>query len=223
MEEINNELMEISSKSENEISLELEKRFQGFLEAKQSLEDIEKNAIKAQERIEKSKERKTGIFNKGKKIDEIENILVDMANNGVDSVKMSQRMLELQQKQSQELRFVLMLGLSNQASNRATVHFLKEKLENKKGIKLSSIEKEEILSTIKQLKEQEDIFIKQENLTNKVKENTKRVEELTKENDRLNKETSEIKRRNRFAIILSIISILLGLTGLIISLIVLIK
>ena len=223
MEEINNELMEISSKSENEISLELEKRFQGFLEAKQSLEDIEKNAIKAQERIEKSKERKTGIFNKGKKIDEIENILVDMANNGVDSVKMSQRMLELQQKQSQELRFVLMLGLSNLASNRATVHFLKEKLENKKGIKLSSIEKEEILSTIKQLKEQEDIFIKQENLTNKVKENAKRVEELTKENDRLNKETSEIKRRNRFAIILSIISILLGLTGLIISLIVLIK
>lgn len=223
MEEINNELMEISSKSENEISLELEKRFQGFLEAKQGLEDIEKNAIKAQERIEKSKERKTGIFNKGKKIDEIENILVDMANNDVDSVKMSQRMLELQQKQSQELRFVLMLGLSNLASNRATVHFLKEKLENKKGIKLSSIEKEEILSTIKQLKEQEDIFIKQENLTNKVKENAKRVEELTKENDRLNKETSEIKRRNRFAIILSIISILLGLTGLIISLIVLIK
>lgn len=223
MEEINNELMEISSKSENEISLELEKRFQGFLEAKQGLEDIEKNAIKAQERIEKSKARKTGIFNKGKKIDEIENILVDMANNDVDSVKMSQRMLELQQKQSQELRFVLMLGLSNLASNRATVHFLKEKLENKKGIKLSSIEKEEILSTIKQLKEQEDIFIKQENLTNKVKENAKRVEELTKENDRLNKETSEIKRRNRFAIILSIISILLGLTGLIISLIVLIK
>lgn len=223
MEEINNELMEINDKSENEISLELEKDSKVFLKQNKAWKISKRMQLKHKKESKNPKKEKTGIFNKGKKIDEIENILVDMANNGVDSVKTSQRMLELQQKQSQELRFVLMLGLSNLASNRATVHFLKEKLENKKGIKLSSIEKEEILSTIKQLKEQEDIFIKQENLTNKVKENTKRVEDLIKENDRLNKETSVIKRRNKFAIIISIISILLGLSGLIISLIVLIK
>lgn len=215
MEDSKNELMTIPS--------ELSKRYEEIDKMKEEVDESKRKAELAKENADKTKEKKVTLFNKGEQIRDIKENLTEIASNQADFATFIQKIVTIQAKQSETMRFTLWLGLSNLASNRATVRFLKERLEKGEGKKLSELEKEEILSTIKLLKDQEDIFIKQQQSTARIKENTQKISKLENDISSLNNNLNKSKRRNTYLIILTIISLLIGLSGLVVSVIALLK
>lgn len=93
------------------------------------------------------------------------------------SVSALTKSFEFQKKLAETSRYLFQLGCANVAINRIAVRAIELKLSGASKSKLSELARQEMLSVVKQLKEQEDILKKQEALTGKVKEHGSRLDE----------------------------------------------
>lgn len=92
---------------------------------------------------------------------------------------------EFQKKLADTSRYLFMLGCANIAANRTAVRTIERKLKNASQYEISELARQEMLSVVRQLKEQEDILKNQEEVKSKLKEKervdaeqSQRLEEL---------------------------------------------
>lgn len=128
-----------------------------------------KKAIEAAEFANKSaitaKEQSAGFGKKKVAIEQLQSASYDLAK-AVQSGMVAQKVsFEFQTKLSEISKYLFGLGVSNIASNRFVVRELELKLKGASEEELSELAQQEIVTVVKQLKEQEDLLIKLENLS----------------------------------------------------------
>src|SRR5574344_668199 len=95
----------------------------------------------------------------------------------VEAMKQS---FEFQKKLAQASKYLFNLGCANIAVNRIAVRAIEAKLSGASKEKISDLARQEMISVVRQLKEQEDILKKQEELRNNVKLNKTGIEKNIK-------------------------------------------
>ena len=161
-----------------------------------------RNAVEKAERAKSSAEyagsMSTGLFQKKKAIDALQDSNEDMAY-AVEALSDAQQIqFEFQTKLAEITKYLFMLGVTNIAMNRSVVRELELKLKGASRSKLSELAKSEVLGVVKQLKAQEDIMIKQEKLEETVKAHSKKLaaqEEVEKRQQELEKAIKEYDKK----------------------------
>lgn len=132
-----------------------------------------KKAVEAAENSKKSADRaekmSAGFGKKKAAIEELQSAEVDLAGavqSGAEAQKIS---FEFQTKLAQITKYLFGLGVSNIASNRFVVRELEMRLKGASQKELSELARDELISVVKQLKEQEDILKKQEDFSRALK------------------------------------------------------
>ena len=90
----------------------------------------------------------------------------------VDTQKM---LFEYQQKLTDSLRYLLILGTSSIAMNRLVISELESKLKSASQEELSKKAREELIGVVRLLREQESAFSKQDRMSEQINENKKAV------------------------------------------------
>lgn len=122
------------------------------------------DAEKARSSAEIAKKKSAGAFKKKEAIEELQSASIDIADavkSQADAQKLS---FEFQTKLADISKYLFGLGISNIASNRSVIRELELRLDHASEEELSDLARREILSVVKQLKDQEDILQKQEDL-----------------------------------------------------------
>ncbi len=228
MKKTENSDLKVAKIVEADVPLILHEKFQELNSIKQEIALIRRNAEETQNSAQKAKQEKAGLFNKQRVITNVQDVVASLADNQVETAEINNRILIYQQKQTETMKFLLGLGVSNLANNRAVIKFLKQKLDDGVGKDFSEIEEEEILSIIKQLKAQEDILERQNQISDKVKKHDR---EIVKQQDKdiehderignVRKELVIIKKRNAVlsyailvAIAISLAAVVMAVIGL---------
>ncbi|RST77271.1 hypothetical protein D4T97_001910 [Siminovitchia acidinfaciens] len=133
-----------------------------------------KKAIEAAEFANKSartaKDQSAGFGKKKVAIEQLQSASYDLAK-AVQSGTVAQKVsFEFQTKLAEISKYLFGLGVSNIASNRFVVRELELKLKGASEEELSELAQQEIVTVVKQLKEQEDLLIKLENLSKNIGE-----------------------------------------------------
>lgn len=157
-------------------------------ELDQSVKKAMDAAEKAKDSADTAKGKSAGMFKKKVAIEELQSAGIDLAEavqSGAEAQKIS---FEFQTKLAEITKYLFGLGVSNIASNRFVVRELEMKLKGATEQELSELARQELISVVKQLKDQEDILKKQENLSKRVKtheemlrEHKNRTQEITNE------------------------------------------
>lgn len=106
------------------------------------------------------------------------------------SVKALKKSFEFQKKLAETSRYLFGLGCANITVNRIAVRQIELKMSGAGKEKISDLAKQEFMTVVKQLKQQEDILKKQEFLTSKVKDTVSR---LNKKDDIDNEQSCKIE------------------------------
>lgn len=109
-------------------------------------------------------------------IEDTQEAVEKLANAQQVSVKALKKSFEFQKKLAETSKYLFDLGCANIAVNRIAVRAIELKLSGASKETLSDLAKQEMMSVVKQLKEQEDILKKQEFLNSKVKEHAMRLD-----------------------------------------------
>lgn len=120
-------------------------------------------------------------------IEDTQTAIENLTNAQQASVSALTKSFEFQKKLAEISSYLFKLGCANITVNRLVVHEIEEKLKDADNEKMSDFAKHEMLSLVRQLKEQEDVFKKQEFLSSKVKETISRLDKK----DVLDKNQSE--------------------------------
>lgn len=130
-----------------------------------SIQGVIKSAEAAIDSAAKAEDRSAGFGKKKVAIEELQKSGVNLAKavqSGAEAQKVS---FEFQTKLAEISKYLFGLGVSNIASNRFVVRELELKLKDSSEEEISELARQELLSVVKQLKEQEDILLKLESLT----------------------------------------------------------
>lgn len=145
-------------------------------------------------------------------------VIQQLSDAQMSLVEAQKLLFENQKKLSEGMKFLLLLGTSNIAMNKTVIQELESKLKGAAYQKLSVSSKNEIISIVKLLKEQESVFVVQEKINNKIKDINqidKKQDQKDIEHDQLlkigedndKKHSEEITKLKTRIIILGIIAI----------------
>ena len=115
--------------------------------------------------------------------------LADAQQVSVSALKKS---FEFQKRLAEVSKNLFELGCANITMNRTVVLAIEAKLNGASKEQISELARQEMMNVVRQLKQQEDIFKKQESLTSKVKDNVSRLNEK----DILDRQQSETIQQN---------------------------
>lgn len=138
--------------------------------AKQAAEDARTSADRA-------KSHSAGWFQKKAAIEELQSACVDLADAAQSGAVAQKISFEFQTKLADIAKCLFDLGAGNIAANRMVVRALELKLKGASKEELSELARREILLVVKQLKDQEDLLIKQENAAKAIKAHDIRLKE----------------------------------------------
>ncbi|MCH5288558.1 MAG: hypothetical protein J1E32_01425 [Treponema sp.] len=171
------------------------------------ISDLEKEVINSEESakeamryvndMERYEEKGKWIFrhrsgNTKEIIDDTQKAVVKLADAQQVSVSALKKSFEFQKRLAEVSKNLFELGCANIAMNRTVVLAIEAKLNGASKEQISELARQEMMNVVRQLKQQEDIFKKQEILTSKVKDNVSRLDEK----DILDKEQSEAIQKN---------------------------
>jgi hypothetical protein len=162
-----------------------------------------KAADKAKDSANAAKEKSAGFGKKKAAIEELQSAgigLADAVQSGAEAQKIS---FEFHRKLADITKYLFRLGVSNIASNRFVIRELELKLQGASKEELSELARQELISVIKQLREQEDILKKQEHFSKMIKIHDERLksqiqrselidEQLINQSEVINKQTEEL-------------------------------
>ena len=121
--------------------------------------------------------------------------LADAQQVSVSALKKS---FEFQKRLAEVSKNLFKLGCANITINRTVVLAIEAKLNGASKEQISELARQEMMNVVRQLKQQEDIFKKQEILISKVKDNVSRLDEKDildkKQSEAIQKNAEEIKR-----------------------------
>lgn len=156
------------------------------------------SANNAKEKAERAKRSSAGFGKKKAAIEELQFSGLELAKAVEESTDAQRVSFEFQTKLAEISKYLFGLGVSNIASNRFVVRELELKLKGASQKELSKLAQQEIITVVKQLKEQEDLLIRLECLTKNVKKQDSFLQvqrQLNQENDRKFEEHVKINLR----------------------------
>lgn len=146
-------------------------------------------------RIGKKEFKKPKSWFRDQKKDVIENMLSVQKQSG-DTINMladtQKELFEYQQKLAEATRFLFVLGASSLAANRRVIEQIKLEMQNATDEEMATYAEEEITKVLDELKQQQDILIKQEELQEKAKLNHYGIEILNNESIKIKEKLSSI-------------------------------
>jgi|GEM_PF-5262273 len=157
-----------------------------------SVKNALENAKKAKIQAEKAKNKSAGLFQKKVAIKELQTAVYDNSIATESLAEAQSKSYELQSKMAHIAKYLFELGIRDIALNRIVVRELELRLKGASEKEISDLARQEILVIVKQLKEQEDILLKQNNLSDRVNEHNIKWSNQ----ERLNK-LLEIKEREQ--------------------------
>ena len=186
------EKLDILNIPEGEVPAVINEKFDQLAEIKNEIQDLQSSSIEIKNNALIVKNKKVGVFNKKNAIKDLQTLTVDISNNQVANAEITNKILIYQQKTAEIMKFLLGLGVTNLATNRAVVKQLKDRLASAQDGSVDEYEEKEILSVLRQLKAQEDILEKQERIGEKINELKEKTCKIEKENIRLSKHTKSM-------------------------------
>ena len=215
------EKLDILNMPESEVPAVINEKFDQLAEIKNEIQDLQSSSIEIKNNALIVKNKKVGIFNKKNAIKDLQTLTVDISNNQVANAEITNKILMYQQKIAETMKFLLGLGVTNLATNRAVVKQLKDRLESAQDGSIDEYEEKEILSVLRQLKAQEDMLEKQKRIGEKINELKEKTCKIEKENisltESLNIANYKIKKLNKLIIILIAVTGIIAIASLIIS------
>ena len=146
-------------------------------------------AKKAEEQAVKAKNRSAGrsLFRDKKKeaIEELQQAVIDLAEAVQSGAKAHKFAFELQARFADVTKYLFNLGVGNIAANRIVVRELELRLSGASKEQLSDLARQEVASVVRQLKEQEDLFQKQEQMKKGIKQHDLKIKYLQDQTDDL--------------------------------------
>ena len=215
------EKLDILNMPESEVPAVINEKFDQLAEIKNEIQDLQSSSIEIKNNAVIAKNKKVGIFNKKNVIKDLQTLTVDISSNQVANAEITNKILMYQQKIAETMKFLLGLGVTNLATNRAVVKQLKDRLESAQDGSIDEYEEKEILSVLRQLKAQEDMLEKQKRIGEKINELKAKTCKIEKENisltESLNIANYKIKKLNKLIIILIAVTGIIAIASLIIS------
>lgn len=147
-----------------------ERQLPGLLQGQISkLNELDASVTKAIKAAESAKsaadsaaQKSAGMFQKKAAIEELQKASLDLAGAVIQGADAQRLSFEFQQKLAEISKFLFGLGVSNIAANRMVVRELELKLNGASKQQLSDLARQELIGVVKQLKDQEDIMVRQE-------------------------------------------------------------
>lgn len=160
----------LSGFNEKELPLAIQGQISKLNELDKSVKKALEAASSAKDSAISAKNMSAGFGKKKVAIEELQSAGLDLAKaveSGAEAQKIS---FEFQIKLAEISKYLFGLGVSNIASNRFVVRELEMRLKGASREELSEFARQELISVVKQLKEQEDILKKLEDLNKTIKE-----------------------------------------------------
>ncbi len=142
-----------------------------------------KNAAKeAQRKAEEAKEIAVGWFNKKGRIEDLQQICLDLSQALQILTETQEASFRHQSQLAQISKYLFRLGAGNISANRTVVRELELRLKGASEEELSELAKQELKTVVKQLKAQEDVIKKQEKFTKLINKQDHDITELFDKN-----------------------------------------
>lgn len=163
---------------------------------KKALETAEKAELRAQAARKLS--AGWSLFNDRKKeaIEGLQEVGVELAEAvqlGTHAQKIS---FELQARLAEVAKYLFALGVGNIAANRMVVRELEMRLHGASEKELSDLARQEVMSVVRQLKEQEDLLFKQEKMKEDLRNHNIKIESLLGRADHLERDVKDQHNRH---------------------------
>ncbi|MEF7664384.1 MULTISPECIES: hypothetical protein [Bacillus cereus group] len=165
----------LSGFNEKDLPVMIQGQISKLKELDKSVKKAMKAADVAKDSANSARSKSAGFGKKKVAIEELQSAGIDLAEavqSGAEAQKIS---FEFQTKLAEISKYLFGLGASNIASNRFVVRELEMKLKGASKEELSELARQELISVVKQLKEQEDILRKQENFSKIIKIHDERL------------------------------------------------
>lgn len=150
--------------------------FGGLDKLRKKAESSKRKADKALTSAEEAKKVKVTIL-RGKKeaIEALQDATVDIAEAEVDLTEAQRLSFQFQEKLARMMQALCYVGMQSITANRCIVKELTMRLQNASKKELDEMARQEMLLVIKQLKDQEDVYVKMKNMENKLKKNEEEI------------------------------------------------
>lgn len=172
-----------SDVNEQDLPMLIETQIGKLNELQKSVKKAIKAAEMASDSAENARYKSAGFGKKKVAIEELQTAGVDLAKAVQSSAEAQKISFEFQSKLTEISKYLLALGVSNIASNRFVVRELEMRLSGASEEEITELARQELMTVVKQLKEQQDLHRKLENLAKSVKahENSLRVSDQASE------------------------------------------
>lgn len=215
------EKLDILNIPESEVPAVINEKFGQLAEIKNEVQYLQSSSIEIKNNAVVAKNKKVGLFNKKNVIKDLQTLTVDISNNQVANAEITNKILIYQQKTAEIMKFLLGLGVTNLATNRAVVKQLKDRLASAQDGSVDEYEEKEILCVLRQLKAQEDILEKQARMGERFNELNDKICKIEKDNASLTKSLNianyKIKKLNKLIINLVVVIGIIAIAALIIA------
>lgn len=108
-------------------------------------------------------------------IEALQEVTSDMADCQIDIIRTQKDLYEGQKAMTQQMRALFQIGAMSITSNRMVCRELKMRLEHASREELSDLAREELLATIKQLEQMQDMLSVQERQNERIREQDKKI------------------------------------------------
>lgn len=216
MEELNEKNIDID---ENQVPKLISDQFTILKEYTSKFIQAKEKAESAKQQIDKSKEKGVHIFKMKNSIEDLQNNQVALLDLNKITMDLQETSLEYQKKLSEITQNLFRLGVANITVNRMVVKELLMRLEEATEDEIDEATRLEILNVVKELKEQEDLYLKTTQITEIVKEHdnkiydlennsieqTNSINKLLEENNNLKEKLNNLESNNQKKFIVTLV------------------
>lgn len=178
----------LSGFNEKDLPVMIQEQISKLKELDKSVKKAMKAADVAKDSANSARSKSAGFGKKKVAIEELQSAGIDLAEavqSGAEAQKIS---FEFQTKIAEISKYLFGLGVSNITNNRFVVRELEMKLKGASKEELSELARQELISVVKQLKEQEDILRKQENFSKIIKIHDERLKVQFQKNQQIDEQ-----------------------------------
>lgn len=136
------------------------------------------------------------IGDKTEAIEALQSAVASQSNAMFDQSEAMLAMLEYQKAIAHAMQFLLGLGVSSIANNRAVYNAVKAEIQNCSEEELSELAKQEFKNTLAQLQSQQDILRKQEETHEKAKQNRAAIKKINELDEQQEKELARQRSKD---------------------------
>lgn len=162
--------------SEEELPDVISEQFEAILDLDKRIQEATENCANAKAMADRMIVAKN--LNKKEAINATQDVVRSLADAQASLSDAQKVLFENQQKMANGMRYLLMLGASSIAMNRAVILELEKKLKDAEKGKLSVQAREELIGVINLLREQESAFSKQDRMSEQIKKHDREIETM---------------------------------------------